>query len=498
MGLFRGPWETEFYRCHRKAVSPKLKHFIYSLHSEFGIFGFFDERTAMSTRSFWALVIALVFLIPPSLASAQKTKPADRGPWEISAFMGSFDDDYEFDPDEGVYFLDPDQNIQFGAGLAYHFPLGLSVGLDARYFPWDMRPVGGGVIDLDSYYFSGLLGYTLPLHDRVDLYAVGGATSAYWSPEVGDSEMDFGFTYGAGTRLYLLENLALVGDFRMFQIPSALEDVTQEATQYSADETFWGYSFSGGISYFFGSKDSDGDGVSDEDDACPDTPRGVEVDARGCPVDSDGDGVADYQDNCPDTPAGARVDSQGCPTDGDGDGVYDGLDRCPDTPRGAEVDDRGCALDSDNDGVPNGIDECPDTPRGDRVDSRGCTIPEPEPEPEPRTFTFEDINFEFDSAVLTEDGKDNLQAIGDTLMSIEGARILLEGHTDSIGTDEYNMDLGQRRAESVRDFLVETFTPLQASQFTIRSQGESQPIASNDTDEGRAQNRRVEIEVMRR
>jgi OOP family OmpA-OmpF porin len=297
--------------------------------------------------------------------------------------------------------------------------------------------------------------------------------------------------------VYLTESFALVGDFRMFQVPQAMEDVSAEVTNIRADETFWGYSFSGGISYFFGKQDSDQDGVVDEDDACPDTPRGVQVDARGCPVDSDGDGVPDYQDTCADTPSGATVDSAGCPMDSDGDGVFDGLDRCPDTPGGAEVDERGCALDSDGDGVPDGIDRCPDTPRGDEVDSFGCTIEEPEPEPEPRTFTFEDINFEFDSAMLTDQGEENLMAIGDTLVTIEGADIILEGHTDSIGPEEYNMTLSQRRAESVQEFLVDNFTELSTGMFTILDMGESQPIADNDTREGRAMNRRVEIIVNR-
>jgi len=335
----------------------------------------------MSTRAIWSLVVALVFL-QPLAAEGQKVKPADRGPWEISAFMGSFDDDYEFDPDGSQYFVDPDRNILFGAGLNYHFPSNFFVGLEGRYVPLDMRPAAGGVTDLDSYFFSGLLGYTLPLHERFDVYGVGGLSAGYWSPRDHDSETDFGFSFGGGAKLYLTRSLALIGDYRLFQFPTALEDVSQSVAGLTADETFLGHSFSGGFSYFFGSKDSDGDGVKDGDDACPRTPAGVEVDAVGCPVDSDGDGVPDYQDRCPNTPAGAQVDSQGCPVDSDGDGVFDGLDRCPNTLAGAEVDQNGCPMDSDGDGVFDGLDRCPDTPRGTEVDQVGCPLPEPEPEPE--------------------------------------------------------------------------------------------------------------------
>ncbi len=135
--------------------------------------------------------------------------------------------------------------------------------------------------------------------------------------------------------------------------------------------------FSGnlGLSVMLGSKrttDSDGDGVLDDDDKCPNTPHGAVVDKQGCPIDTDGDGVYDGLDQCPNTPHGAKVDSVGCPIDSDGDGVPDGIDQCPDTPVGAKVDAVGCPIDSDGDGVPDGIDRCPDTPHGATVDALGC------------------------------------------------------------------------------------------------------------------------------
>ena len=454
----------------------------------------------MSTRAFWSLVCGLVLLLPFSVEG--QVKPADRGPWEISAFAGGFDDKYEFDPDGSDTFIDPDQNILFGLGFNYHFPMGFFVGAEGRYVPLDLQPAGAGIIDLDTYLFSGVLGYTIPLHDRLDIYGVGGLGGASWNPEAGDSEIDLAFSYGGGARVYLTDALALVADFRMFQIPTAMEDVTSSLTSLTADETFWGYSISGGFSYFFGRKDSDGDGVKDGDDRCPDTPAGVEVDAVGCPVDSDGDGVADYQDRCPNTPTGARVNNQGCPMDSDNDGVFDGLDRCPNTPAGAEVDENGCPMDSDGDGVFDGIDRCPNTPRGTEVDRMGCPLPEPEPEPEPepQVFTLSGsqggVNFEFDSAELTSQGRAALREIGNTLIQADNlGSITVEGHTDSLGADDYNMNLSQRRAESVRDFLVQNFSQLSNSNFTVRGIGEARPIADNGTDEGRARNRRVEIIV---
>ncbi len=118
--------------------------------------------------------------------------------------------------------------------------------------------------------------------------------------------------------------------------------------------------------------DTDGDGVYDYKDECPDTPKGVKVDEKGCPIDTDGDGVADYLDKCPDTPKGVKVDEKGCPFDTDGDGVYDYMDECPDTPKGVAVNEKGCPFDTDGDGVYDYLDACPDTPKGVAVDEKGC------------------------------------------------------------------------------------------------------------------------------
>jgi OOP family OmpA-OmpF porin len=211
-------------------------------------------------------------------------------------------------------------------------------------------------------------------------------------------------------------------------------------------------------------------------------------------VDSDGDGVADYLDECPDTPAGAPVNSRGCPLDSDGDGVFDYMDNCPNTPSGAPVDAQGCPLDSDGDGVFDYMDRCPNTPSGTEVDSQGCPIPDPEPEV--ISYTFEDVFFNFDSATITDEGEARLREIGSTLITIMGADIEVHGHTDATGPENYNMGLSQRRAESVRDWLLENYNQLDADQFTVRQFGEDQPIDTNDTRDGRVRNRRVEIKVI--
>lgn len=120
--------------------------------------------------------------------------------------------------------------------------------------------------------------------------------------------------------------------------------------------------------------DRDKDGVADYIDLCLDTPSGYAVDEDGCTLDTDGDGINDNDDACPDTPADVAVDEHGCPLDTDSDGVVDYIDQCPDTPVEAEVDTVGCPLDTDEDGVPDYMDDCPDTEAGVEVDSKGCQL----------------------------------------------------------------------------------------------------------------------------
>jgi len=235
-------------------------------------------------------------------------------------------------------------------------------------------------------------------------------------------------------------------------------------------------------------KDSDGDGVPDGKDRCPDTPKGATVDENGCPKDSDGDGVWDGIDQCPDTPKGATVDAKGCPKDSDGDGVYDGIDQCPDTPKGATVDAKGCPKDSDGDGVWDGIDQCPDTPKGAPVDAKGC----PKLAVESRgAFVLRGVNFELNSAKLTADSTETLDLVAQTLAAYANVRVEIGGHTDTQGSAAYNAKLSERRAQSVKDYLVGK--GIDASRLTVKGYGEASPIAPGNTADAHAQNRRVEL-----
>jgi outer membrane protein OmpA-like peptidoglycan-associated protein len=239
-------------------------------------------------------------------------------------------------------------------------------------------------------------------------------------------------------------------------------------------------------------KDSDGDGVMDPQDRCANTVAGTRVDASGCaiPVDSDRDGVMDNVDACANTPTSTRVDARGCPVDADGDGVVNTADACPETPTGTRVDGRGCALpsDTDGDGVVDPSDNCPGTATGTRVDSRGCAIIFEEGK---TTLVLDGVTFATGRAVLTPDAMTILDRVAASLVESKDVNVEVQGHTDNTGSRALNTRLSGQRAAAVRDYLVQKGVP--ASRLTARGMGPDAPRAPNNTTEGRALNRRVEL-----
>jgi OmpA-OmpF porin, OOP family len=236
--------------------------------------------------------------------------------------------------------------------------------------------------------------------------------------------------------------------------------------------------------------DSDGDGVPDYLDKCPNTPKGVAVDNNGCPLDSDGDGVPDYLDKCPNTPKGVAVDIKGCPLDSDSDGVPDYLDKCPNTPKGVTVDINGCPLDSDGDGVPDYLDKCPNTPKGTPVDANGC----PKETEHEHFILYGDANFKSGKTDLLRAAFPTLDSLTESIKKHPNLKWVVEGYTDSKGSDASNLKLSERRAQAVVNYLVNK--GLDRSKFTIKALGNQNPVGDNNTEEGRSKNRRVEIKVL--
>jgi OmpA-OmpF porin, OOP family len=189
-------------------------------------------------------------------------------------------------------------------------------------------------------------------------------------------------------------------------------------------------------------QDSDGDGVADVDDRCPGTPKGVAVDASGCPLDSDGDGVADYLDRCPGTPVGVAVDKDGCPV-----------------PKAAATPTKSAVVTSEG------------------------------------TWIFKGVQFETNSAELKTASYPVLDEIVAGMKEQPELRVEIQGHTDSRGSKALNDRLSQQRAESVMAYLVSK--GISRDRLTARGYGPDKPVASNDTVQGRAENRRVELKPLK-
>ena len=353
-------------------------------------------------------------------------------------------------------------------------------------------------------------------------YAFLGAGSTQLKPSGGSGDSKSGLELGGGWRLWLTDALA----------------VRLEARELYHRETISGENlhinhmvFGAGLTLALGAhpRDSDGDGVPDRLDACPLTPRGATVDARGCPKDSDGDGVLDGIDKCPntpkgclvdkagcphdsdgdgvcdgvdkcaDTPKGATVDASGCPSDSDGDGVLDGIDQCPGTPKGCTVDAKGCPIDSDGDGVCDGLDKCPNTPAGLKVDKDGCPIEVIEKETElldTGMIRLQNVNFETDKARILPESYPVLDIVGQVLKSWPDLKIEIGGHTDSRGSARHNQKLSEARADSVKVYLTTKFPELKPDQYTAKGYGASRPLVPNNNALNMAKNRRVEFVVL--
>lgn len=235
-------------------------------------------------------------------------------------------------------------------------------------------------------------------------------------------------------------------------------------------------------------RDSDGDGVNDQLDSCLNTPRGAEVDQQGCSRDSDLDGVPNGLDDCPGTVVNARllVDIHGCPVDSDFDGVPDFSDSCAFNPVGAMVGENGCPLDSDNDGVPNGLDDCPYTLVAVEVDRHGCIDLSMLSEPMVLNIDYAPGSFEVDPH-----NRKRIERLAGLLNFVTDIRLDINGYTDNIGRPAANRTLSEKRANRVKGVLVAM--GVAEERIKANGQGETNFVASNQTAEGRARNRRIEI-----
>ena len=219
---------------------------------------------------------------------------------------------------------------------------------------------------------------------------------------------------------------------------------------------------------------------------CPDV-KGV-VSAKGCP-DKDGDSVVDSLDRCIDVAGLATEDpaTNGCP-DKDGDGVTDADDRCPEVKGTLAL--KGC-VDTDNDSIIDPDDACPEV--AGTVANKGC----PEVvEAAPAAMGLDNVYFETSSAKISEGYQAVLDAAAKNLKENSAVTIEIVGHTDSTGPESFNKSLSKNRANAVKAYLVKK--GISSKRMTAIGFSSTQSAGDNNTEEGRAKNRRVELKIKSR
>jgi len=445
------------------------------------------------------LVVALVFVGINSIQAQDENNP-----WQVTVGVNAIDaypTNDSNNPFSSTTLFDEYFNVTDHwnilpsvsyIGISKYVGDGFSVG--ARGSLNRIEKIGdASVDDLSHYAIDGTIKYNFLKNTTIDPFIeVGGGYT--WVDEIGAGTVNG----GVGFNLWFSENVGLTVQT---QYKHAFEDYLIRHFQHMA-----------GISIKFGGTDTDGDGIYDKDDACPEV-AGLEA-FNGCP-DSDGDGIEDAKDSCPNE-AGPK-ELNGCP-DSDGDGVADKDDACPSTPGLASL--AGCP-DADGDGVADKDDACPN--EAGPAANKGCPWPDSDgdgvldkddqcPEvagtvanngcPEVTEEVQKQLN-DYARTILFDTGKSSIKAESTSVMvdiiqilnEYPNAKFTVEGHTDSVGSESTNQKLSESRANSVRDFLIDK--GIAADRLSAIGYGEAKPIATNNTRAGRAQNRRVEINLVK-
>lgn len=456
------------------------------------------------------LLFAMLFLLSFSIANAQDknnpwvfgigTNAVDFYPVGEPAPQGSFLDEF-FNANDHWNILPAPTVLTVGyyVGDGFTFTLGGSLNTIDRIGS-NVDPITGAETvntadDLTYFAVDGLISYNfgeLLNWSKVNPY-VGAGGGYTWVDEIGAGTLNG----SVGIKYWFNDNFGVN---------------VQSTYKYSFEDfLLTHFQHTAGILIKFGGKDSDGDGVYDKDDACPEVPGLAQFNGcpdsdgdgitdaedacpyeaglaefNGCP-DSDGDGIPDKDDKCP-TVAGLKA-LGGCP-DADGDGIADGDDGCPN--QAGPKENNGCPWpDRDGDGVLDKDDQCPDV--AGPASNNGC--------PEVTDEVKKTLN-EYAKTILFDTGKSSIQKESEKVLNdivailneYPTAKFRVEGHTDSVGSNANNLKLSKERAASVMKYLIEN--GVGSSRLSSEGFGEDKPIASNNTKDGRAVNRRVEINLI--
>ena len=348
-----------------------------------------------------------------------------------SVFISPFVGGFNFEGNR-----DYEDGPTYGLGVGYNFDEHWGAEAVFNFVESELERKGG---DLDAYIYrlDGL--YHFMPSQKIVPYIGAGVGLMTADRERRSTDNDPIVNYGGGLKFFFNKAVALRADVRHI---------------ISFDDTYNDLVYTIGLSFSFGGdektqrKDSDNDGVYDDMDRCPDTPLGIAVDSSGCPLDSDRDGVYDYKDKCPGTPAGVTVNSTGCPLDSDRDGVYDYKDKCPGTPVGVKVDSRGC-------------------------------------------WVIKGVHFDTAKWDIKPEFYPILEEVVTVLANNPDLDVEIEGHTDNSGSLEFNQKLSENRAKAIMEYFIKE--GINTKRLSAKGFGPSQPLDTNDSPEGRAKNRRVEL-----
>jgi OOP family OmpA-OmpF porin len=359
-----------------------------------------------------------------------------------------------------------------GFNLGYMLNGGLRPELSFDYVNNDIKTfsIGGTRLPLanatlDAYRLMGNLWYDIDFGIPVVPYLGGGVGVQRTELSNDGSNVNknsFAFQLGAGLNFWITDRLAISADYRY--IDSQKVNYALDSNGSTLDTQYKAHQAGIGAKFLFGAGRH------------PNVAKPVTPPPQVVPVVAAPPPPALKCTNVPDNIPKQFIGPDGCPLDSDGDGVPDYMDECPHTPAGAKVLPNGCALRGD----------CRNPRPGEQVDEHGCAIE--------HNFILKGVKFEFDSDRLTPAAKEILNQVSETLKSYPEVNVEVQGHTDYIGTDAYNLGLSEKRAIAVKNYL--TGNGVDGKRLTPVGYGKTRPVDTNETEAGRENNRRVELKVL--
>lgn len=450
-------------------------------------------------------IVLFSILFPGILTAQNADSPIAAGFWGgLTQYNG--------DLGQGFYKLKPNSNFMHVGGFAsFYIQPRIDFSANMTIGKWGYEENSFNKFSATQFQMNGHLRIKLFNDEQfpINPYGLIGIGMAY-AGNTDKPGMDIFIPFGVGVKTNVNDRISLF----LQETYAYTDHDNRDGFSKNDNDAFLMHSI--GISWNLSApKDSDHDGVTDKNDECPETPAGVRVDTKGCPADRDKDGIADHLDNCPDQKGPAST--KGCP-DRDKDGIADADDSCPDEQGQASTEKalNGCP-DRDQDGLADKNDRCPDEKGSTSMngcpdtDQDGISNPDdkcpevagiaankgcPEVKEEVKqlfTQALQGIEFEI--------GKDVIRPVSfpilDNVVRVmnENPAYLLEinGHTDNIGEKSFNLELSQKRADSVKKYLQSK--GVVSDRLTSKGFGDSNPVEDNKTAAGRAKNRRVEFKI---